>query len=84
MAYRFVKLISPAHPPINLPGKSYICDTPDDIQNLPRFKIEGTQILTEDDDPTTNKPCNYASEAIVTSPFSGYMLNASNTWVQIF
>ena len=84
MAYRFVKLISPAHPPINLPGKAYICETPDDIQNLPKFKVKGTQVLTDADDPTTNEPCNYASEATVTNPFSGYILGANNEWEKIF
>lgn len=84
MAYKVEKISSPKMPPHNLAVKDYVCDSEDDISKLPKFGVEGTQVLNDGDDKVTNEPCNYGSSATVISPFSGYKLAPSNNWVKIF
>lgn len=84
MAYKVADTIAPKKPPHNYAVKDYICDSPDDINNLPRFGIEGTQLLNDGEDRETNEPCYYGSSATVAEPFSGYTLKPSNQWKQIF
>ena len=84
MAYKFVKLLSPRSGAKNLNAKEYVCDTPDDVQNLPRYGVEGTQILNDGDDFANNEPCNFGSCATVATPFSGYTLFPNNEWIKTF
>lgn len=85
MAYRAFKVDSAKRPPLNFAVKSYVCDTPDDIKNLPRFNVKGNQVLDDGDDNNFhNEPCDYGSSATVGTPFSGYTLFPNNEWIQIF
>ena len=84
MAFKVEKIISPKCHPHNLATKGYVCDGPDDIAKLPRFKIEGTQSIDPECDIFDNEPCNYGSVATVISPFTGYKLAPSNEWKPIF
>ena len=61
-----------------IPVKSYVCTSIDDITKLPRFKIPGTQVL-DDHDPIDNAPCGYGSTAMVKGG-GVYMLYPDNTW----
>ena len=84
MAFKIERLIAPKQPPHNLATKSYICEDDSDIAKLPRYNIEGTQVLNDGNDRIDNEPCNYGSSATVISPFSGYVLSPNNTWKQLF
>lgn len=84
MAFKVEKITAPKKAPHWFAGKSYICDTPDDINNLPKFNVKGNQQLNDGEDAETNEPCYYGSSATVAEPFSGYTLNASNEWKKIF
>lgn len=84
MAFKFKNLIAPNQGPHYRNVKAYICDTPDDINKLPRVGVKGTQVLNDGEDDIDNAECNYGSEATVVSPFGGFVLNASNQWKQIF
>ena len=84
MAYKLEKLISPAHYISHRCVKAYVCDTEDDVDNLPKVGVAGTQILNDGEDYFNNEECNYGSEATVVEPFSGYKLNASNEWKKVF
>lgn len=84
MAYKVVKTLRPRDGSKNLNVKEYICDTPDDVQKLPRHDIEGTQILNDGDDLANNEPCDYGSSATVGTPFSGYTLYPNNQWKKDF
>lgn len=84
MAYKVDEFLSPKIYPGELCKKSYICDSESDIQNLPRYKVEGSQVLNDGEDAYVNEPCHYGSTATVTKPFSGYVLSADNTWTKVF
>lgn len=84
MAFKVEKIVSPKSYPHLLAVKDFVCETSADIAKLPRFGIEGTQVLNDGCDSFDNEPCNYGSGATVLSPFSGYKLSPSNQWVQIF
>lgn len=84
MAYKVEKIDAPKDGLHKFAVKSYICDTPDDINNLPKFNVEGTQILNDGDDKETNEPCDYGSSATVAEPYSGYILPPANNWKKIF
>lgn len=83
MAYKS-KIISPKGHPSPYAIKDFICDTPDDVEKLPKFGIEGTQQLNDGEDYVTNEPVYYNSSATVVEPYSGYVLAPSNNWKQIF
>ena len=83
MAYKSRK-ISPKGYPSAYAIKDFICDTPDDIPKLPKFGIEGTQMLNDGEDYATNEPVYYGSSATVIEPYTGYVLSPSNEWKQIF
>lgn len=84
MAYKVEKIDAPKDGAHKFAVKSYICDTPEDIDNLPKFNVEGTQVLNDGDDKENNEPCDYGSKAVVAEPFGGYVLPPSNNWKQIF
>ena len=84
MAFKVEKITSPKCPLHGYAVKDYVCDTAADVALLPRFDIEGTQVLGDGMDAIDNEPCHYGSMATVLSPFTGYKLSPSNTWVQIF
>lgn len=84
MAFKFRNLIAPNNGKYTRAVKAYVCDTPADVNNLPRVGVKGTQVLNDGEDEIDNAECNYGSEATVVEPFSGYILNASNAWKQVF
>jgi hypothetical protein len=84
MAYKFKMMISPANALSKRAVKAYVCDTPDDVRNLPKVGVKGTQVLNDGEDHFNNEECNYGSEATAVEPFSGFVLNASNEWKQVF
>ena len=60
--------------------KAFICDSADDINNLPRFGILGRQ----DNDPISVCACAYGSTALVCngSITETYILTPNNEWVK--
>ena len=84
MAYKYYQITAPRDGVKKYATKEFICDTPDDIQNLPKYGIEGTQFLNDGDDIYHNEPVDYGSTAIVAEPYSGHVLKPSNDWHQIF
>lgn len=69
-----------------IPGavKEYTCTSTADVDNLPRFGIDGKQAGT----PFDNAPCGYGSQAVVVNKtnntMSGYVLDAENEWTKVF
>ena len=59
----------------------YLATSTDDIANLPKFGVEGTQGTNEADD----EPCNYDSTCLVAtgSATSVYKLMGTNEWVKL-
>lgn len=83
MAYK-AKLAAASGYASKYPIIDFVCDTADDIKNLPKFGIEGTQFLGDGEDYITNRPVYYGSSATVAKPFSGYTLFPNNEWVKTF
>lgn len=63
------------------PVKSYTCTSVDDIDNLPKFGIAGTQVLCAHDS-VDNSPCGYGSTAVVKGN-GVWMLYPDNEWAKI-
>lgn len=60
--------------------KTFICDSVEDINNLPRFGVLGKQ----DNDPRCNTACAYGSTALVCngSITETYILTPNNEWTK--
>ena len=52
----------------------FICDTEDDLNNLPTNKKRGV-------DNSTVPPCSVGSQATIVEPKKVYILNNNNEWV---
>ena len=60
--------------------RQFYCDTDTDIVNLPTSAVEGVK---QDGDSTAHKCCSVGSECLVLGSTSVYILNSSDTWVEL-
>lgn len=59
------------------PKKTFLCESADEVQNLPKFGIEGS--ITNSPDKDINEPVEYGSGAIVKTG-EIHFLWPDNTW----
>lgn len=60
--------------------RQFYCDADTDVTNLPTSKSEGVK---QDGDSTAHKRCSVGSECLVLGSTSVYVLNSSDTWVEL-
>lgn len=59
--------------------RDFMCDTPDDIENLPTSSKMGVQ---QGADTISCQKCNRGSSCFCISPISMYFLNSDDEWVK--